>query len=723
MEGLITGATLGAGFLLSDNKINLKTTNNNQFIQPNESIIYNSNLKKHVDNKVEKIAERNFFNAKDSIKNNIIHRNHNTMYNDKNTHNNMTPFFGSKVTQNMNMDNSVSQYHNGRENFNNKREHNPLFEHTKDTNIIYGVNNNNDLIKNNTNKSMYKRNELPFEQIKVGVGLNKGYGSRPDGGFHQDTRAYVLPKSIDELRPASNPKLTYKGRVVKGKSINGKSAKMGKLEKNRPDTFYIQGADRYLTTTGANLKETYRSEIIMPDTNRKISKELFTGPGPAVYKKEVVRSEYNKDKKNIFKKSKYRNAYNKDSWKNLEDGDYGKKSIRKIENERETTGTRTHISNFTSIVKALISPLLDIMKPTKAEEYEENNRVLGNFGNSATSKHIVWDPNDIARTTIKETNIDNDHTGHMNSQQRGVAYDPNDIARTTIKETNIHDTRTGYMRINNKGTVIDKKSMKFKTTIRETIKPINTNLNMKVNNKNIVKDPNDVARTTIKETNIDNNRVGNLKGPLKLTTYDPDDVARTTMSETLIQDDRYGNVKSSNKDGGYLTNNKVAKNTNRQFTSDNDYTGIAVDTSTGLGYITNKKIAKNTNKQFTSDNEYSGGMNSMYKKPTTYDTTYNARLNEVKEGTLVGRYPTPESVKLYNGKDTVNINVRKIEQDYINNRTPIKSKVYNLNKSKQNSSLTKDRKQYNFNILDERIDPLLLNAFNNNPYTKSLKSF
>ena len=139
MEGLITGATLGAGFLLSDNKINLKTTNNNQFIQPNESIIYNSNLKKHVDNKVEKIAERNFFNAKDSIKNNIIHRNHNTMYNDKNTHNNMTPFFGSKVTQNMNMDNSVSQYHNGRENFNNKREHNPLFEHTKDTNIIYYI--------------------------------------------------------------------------------------------------------------------------------------------------------------------------------------------------------------------------------------------------------------------------------------------------------------------------------------------------------------------------------------------------------------------------------------------------------------------------------------------------------------------------------------------------------------------------------------------------------
>ena len=33
----------------------------------------------------------------------------------------------------------------------------------------------------------------------------------------------------------------------------------------------------------------------------------------------------------------------------------------------------------------------------------------------------------------------------MGSNQRGVAYDPNDVARTTIKETNIHDTRTGNM--------------------------------------------------------------------------------------------------------------------------------------------------------------------------------------------------------------------------------------------------------------------------------------
>ena len=44
----------------------------------------------------------------------------------------------------------------------------------------------------------------------------------------------------------------------------------------------------------------------------------------------------------------------------------------------------------------------------------------------------------------------------------------------------------------------------------------------------------------------------------------------------------------------------------------------------------------NTNRQFTSDYEYAGG--SMTKKPAQmrYGHMYNANLNEVREGTLVG---------------------------------------------------------------------------------------
>ena len=60
---------------------------------------------------------------------------------------------------------------------------------------------------------------------------------------------------------------------------------------------------------------------------------------------------------------------------------------------------------------------------------------------------IVHDPNDIARTTIKETNIHDTRSGNLQGPIKLKVYDPNDIARTTIKETNIHDNRTGNIQV------------------------------------------------------------------------------------------------------------------------------------------------------------------------------------------------------------------------------------------------------------------------------------
>ena len=46
----------------------------------------------------------------------------------------------------------------------------------------------------------------------------------------------------------------------------------------------------------------------------------------------------------------------------------------------------------------------------------------------------VYDPNDVAKTTIKETNIHNEREGNMSGPKKLMVYDPNDVARTTIKE-------------------------------------------------------------------------------------------------------------------------------------------------------------------------------------------------------------------------------------------------------------------------------------------------
>jgi hypothetical protein len=268
--------------------------------------------------------------------------------------------------------------------------------------------------------------------------------------------------------------------------------------------------------------------------------------------------------------------------------------------------------------------------------------------------------------------------------------------------------------------------MKFKTTIRETLDSEETILNMRANEKNVVKDMvDDVAKKTIRETTEDDNHLGILAGPVKLAVYDPNDVARTTIKETLIHDVRTGSIGGLQKGMGYITNENEAPNTNRQFTQDYEYEGI-VDAERyggGTGYMTTDVEAPNTNRQFTSDYEYEGNADSMYKKPTSYEAGYNMRQNIVKEGTLEGRNPTKQSVKLYNGKDTLTLDVKKMDSDRTNVRQPVGTKVYNSVAELKKASVTTDRYEYNNKLVQDRIDPTILDAFNSNPYTQSLQSY
>ena len=66
-------------------------------------------------------------------------------------------------------------------------------------------------------------------------------------------------------------------------------------------------------------------------------------------------------------------------------------------------------------------------------------------------RSTIYDPNNVARTTIKETNIHNNHSGNMNGPEQLTIYDPNDHTRTTIKETNIHNNYSGDLHADDHG--------------------------------------------------------------------------------------------------------------------------------------------------------------------------------------------------------------------------------------------------------------------------------
>ena len=117
-----------------------------------------------------------------------------------------------------------------------------------------------------------RNNEFPIDKIRVGPGLNQNYNDGPTGGFHPDNRDFVLKKykDVDELRVETNPKLTYEGRVISGKGTD-KRGQFKKFEKNRPETVFDHGPERYNTSV-VTTKDKQRPTILIKETNRKISK-------------------------------------------------------------------------------------------------------------------------------------------------------------------------------------------------------------------------------------------------------------------------------------------------------------------------------------------------------------------------------------------------------------------------------------------------------------------
>lgn len=436
-------------------------------------------------------------------------------------------------------------------------------------------------IKETYTTSSYQTNVNPNDLQYVGPGINKGFVNNPTGGFNQGINVipYILPKTVDELRTVNNPKIVNEGRILMGAAIS-KIGLEGDVVQYKPDTYYINEMGRWLTTTGAIKKERIKPKMIIKDTNRIVSMELKGNIHNRHLVKSTVKAEVALSRKNLYKETNIGPANPTTKKVN----DYGRTGYRNVPNMRQTTESKTNELNVQSLTK----------------------------------KNTVYDPNDVARTTIKETNIHNNTSGFINGvTKKPRVYDPDDVARTTIKETNIYNNTTGNMQV---------------------------------------------------------------VGPGKMTTYDPSDVPRTTVKETTI---------------------------------DNKYTGIVNKENTNGGYMTNEHEARNTNRQF-SHKPYIGTGNSSYKKEMINKHS-SMRLNEGRESTLVSRQPTTEGSKVPNTE--VNIQIKKVECDYINQRQTQKTRVQTLPLYRNAENYTSAKPQLNdHELMIDRINPYVISSLKTNPY-------
>jgi hypothetical protein len=366
----------------------------------------------------------------------------------ENIHNNMTPFFGSRVKQNLKhgANRSILENFTGeftKDIYKQKKEIGPMFPNRGNIEDVVGSRVNVEKFLDRYNPSHIRNNEKPFSSVRVGPGLNQdGFGMDPVGGFQQYDRDFMMPKTVDDLRVATNPKETFGGRVLPGQGIPQRG-NAGTVYKNRPSiTEERTGTSRMFVTASGIEQATLRPDVIEnKETQRATTNQEYFGDAFANTRMPLD-GQVKDSSRQQLEEFGMRNLDGDEYGKGAE-FDHGKDSIDLPAQERDATSQRTHQSNLTSLVKSIIAPLEDIMRINKKEYLINNGRPYGELQAQAPSRTTYKDPNNVMRTTIRET-LDDKHDGSMlTGPTKLTVYDPEDIARRTTRETVQTEARKG----------------------------------------------------------------------------------------------------------------------------------------------------------------------------------------------------------------------------------------------------------------------------------------
>jgi hypothetical protein len=368
------------------------------------------------------------------------------------THNNMVPFFGGRVRQNVSAQTNsgildtftgsgITQIA--------KKEVETMFDTARAPyGNPFGMEDNTEFVQSRINDPRNRAGERPFEPVRVGPGVNEGFAATGKGGFQQfEVNQYMMDnvRRTDDLRTSDNPKLTYDQPVVPGQHFIGTSAQdSGEVRKYRPDKFYIdESGKRFFVTTGDVIKETVRPVQVLKHTTRpETSSELMGPAGAQEFGESYVTGSFKTPMTQQYGGAGYRNA-DMTTYTSADtdapEADYGRSGYEVRPNERNATSERTMGLNLVPAdTGAVTTHYDDENRPTRRQETVGNIRQTGTpVGYAQGAPAItVWDPNDIARTTVREGTINWNWFGQAaaaDAPNRLKVYDPDDIAKPTQK--------------------------------------------------------------------------------------------------------------------------------------------------------------------------------------------------------------------------------------------------------------------------------------------------
>jgi len=322
---------------------------------------------------------------------------------------NMVPYFGktknigNNSKSNDERDSTLDNYTGAGSMQMSKTENAPLFKPQDNIQHAHGMPNQSSFYQSRVNPSTSMNNVKPFQEERVAPGMNQGFSSQGIGGFNagMEARSEWMPKTVNELRVATNPKESFELANHQGPAINKITnvGTIGKVEKYLPDKYYVNSPDRYFVTTGAEHGQTLRSIQPDPTVHRTTTTKSYTGiagnaGGP---EKQSQPGMYRLDNRQQFESEHFNPATSAIEHSNL---NAVTQSIHLLPNNRTTTKPES-LSIMKGLVNAITAPLTDILRPTRKEEFGLSR--VGNLGTTVSQSTLPQ--HDKIASTIKESTI------------------------------------------------------------------------------------------------------------------------------------------------------------------------------------------------------------------------------------------------------------------------------------------------------------------------------
>lgn len=506
------------------------------------------------------------------------------------THNNMEPDFNSKTKGfNPMLKEQWDKMSTRKVELFTGSDQNPQFKHKSEVGSLFKPETNKvdsvtgtpvftDFYQSRYIPSDKRQGEKPFQPVRVTPGLNLGYNQTGNTGFQDLYRA--LPRNIDELRPLTRPKVSFKSTTAGPAKMGEKRRVNGLQIKKTPESFYINTLDSLIPTndefTGPAIYGTY----IADQTNRSISCDT-THLNPAVTEISKPTPKYLQGENSLpFKISYEQSGPTNINNPSLSSNTYLVNYENAIPDQtlRNTSEANREITNINGNYKTI--PLINFknfIPDTTKKEITADKNVITNISNSIKSylyNSINSIPDDTLRSIISSnvilTNVDGDRKG-------GYIYDKSksipdatlrNITEDSVVLTNISNAEKSYI-FNNLNGIPDPTLRNIVNTLFSqgglNFKGSSTN-NYLYNKENAIPEP--TLRNIIETISNINNVSGNNKKGYLLNYLNS--VPDATLRNVIELNNNITNFTSS-EIRGYLLNyvNSIPDTTLRNITENN----------------------------------------------------------------------------------------------------------------------------------------------------------